>query len=137
VHRILPLVDIPAYLAFYAYALWKHRPGALYILGMAVATVGFVLWLVARAQLGTSFTVKPEAHRLVTTGLYSRIRNPIYFFNLAGATGLFVAMRWYYVGGIFIAAVIVFQWQRAKAEAAVLEAAFGDEYRKYRAQTWF
>ena len=136
-HRILPFIDIPAYLGFYAYALWKHRPGVQYIVGMAVATLGFTLWLVARAQLGTSFTVKPEARRLVTTGLYSKIRNPIYFFNLVGTIGMFMAMHWYYVGGIVVILATAFQWQRAKAEAAVLEAAFGDAYRRYRAQTWF
>ncbi|HTW58805.1 MAG TPA: hypothetical protein VMD99_11790 [Terriglobales bacterium] len=37
---------------------------------------------------------------------------------------------------IFVA-IIPLQMQRAKKEAAVLEAEFGEEYRKYRAGTWF
>jgi protein-S-isoprenylcysteine O-methyltransferase Ste14 len=137
VERLLPFIDIPAYLAVYLYCLWKHRPGWQYSTGMVVAGIGFALWLIARAQLGNSFAVKPEARRLVTTGLYSKVRNPIYFFNLLGTIAMCFAMRWYFYGGLAVIFVIWFQWRRAKAEAAVLEAAFGEQYRNYRAQTWF
>jgi protein-S-isoprenylcysteine O-methyltransferase Ste14 len=37
---------------------------------------------------------------------------------------------------IFVA-IIPLQLWRASKESAVLEAAFGEEYRKYRAGTWF
>jgi protein-S-isoprenylcysteine O-methyltransferase Ste14 len=33
--------------------------------------------------------------------------------------------------------VIPLQIWRAKKESSVLESAFGDEYRSYRAKTWF
>jgi protein-S-isoprenylcysteine O-methyltransferase Ste14 len=46
-------------------------------------------------------------------------------------------MRWYVFGVVYVGFLSLVQWRRAKAEAAVLESAFGDAYRKYRAQTWF
>jgi protein-S-isoprenylcysteine O-methyltransferase Ste14 len=38
---------------------------------------------------------------------------------------------------IFVAVLIVGQTIRARREARVLEAAFGDSYREYRRKTWF
>jgi protein-S-isoprenylcysteine O-methyltransferase Ste14 len=40
-------------------------------------------------------------------------------------------------GWFVLAAVIVAQTLRARREARVLEAAFGDAYREYRRKTWF
>ena len=36
---------------------------------------------IARLQLGKSFAVNPQAKELVTHGLYSKIRNPMYLFS--------------------------------------------------------
>jgi protein-S-isoprenylcysteine O-methyltransferase Ste14 len=47
------------------------------ILGIIVAAVSLVLLVLARVQLGKSFSVTPKAKELVTHGLYSRIRNPM------------------------------------------------------------
>src|SRR5450755_2962081 len=57
-------------------------------LGTALAIVGVGFIAVARYQLGRSFSVKAEAHKLVTTGLYSKIRNPIYVFGMVMITGM-------------------------------------------------
>jgi protein-S-isoprenylcysteine O-methyltransferase Ste14 len=38
---------------------------------------------------------------------------------------------------IVLAVMIVVQVIRARREAQVLEAAFGDAYRQYRSKTWF
>ena len=61
-----------------------HPPTAwtsLQLLGMVLGVIGFGLWTVARFQLGNSLTVTAQAKQLVTRGLYSKIRNPIYFFG--------------------------------------------------------
>ena len=94
------------------------------------------MWTIARFQLGASFAVRAEARELVTHGLYARIRNPIYLFGswvLAGAMLLFGKPVWLLV---FVALIPVQIW-RARKESAVLDAAFGEQYRKYRAGTWF
>ena len=105
-------------------------------IGTALALVGVSFIAVARYQLGRSFSVKAEAHALVTHGLYSRIRNPIYVFGAVAYAGLILVLQkpvlW-----IVMMVLIVVQTVRAHREAKVLEAAFGDAYRQYRRQTWF
>jgi len=51
------------------------------VIGAVIAGVSFPLFALARWQLGSSFSVKAKAGQLVTTGIYSRIRNPIYLFG--------------------------------------------------------
>jgi protein-S-isoprenylcysteine O-methyltransferase Ste14 len=87
-------------------------------------------------QLGRSFSVEAKATELVTAGIYSRIRNPIYFFGALMILGVIVwtgrpILLLIYV--ILIPAQIV----RARKEAQILEAKFGDAYVEYRKKTWF
>jgi protein-S-isoprenylcysteine O-methyltransferase Ste14 len=87
--------------------------------------------------LGKSFTVTAQARKLVTTGLYSKIRNPIYFFGGVAFLGVFIA--WgnpYALGGVAVL-YSAMQLSRARKESAVLEEAFGEDYRRYKANTWF
>jgi|HubBroStandDraft_1064217.scaffolds.fasta_scaffold339098_1 protein-S-isoprenylcysteine O-methyltransferase Ste14 len=106
------------------------------VAGACLMILGLALWLVAQFQLGDSFSVQPKARQLVTHGIYSRIRNPIYVFStilLAGVV-LFTSKPGYLV---IVLAIVVVQIFRARAEARVLEEKFGDEYREYRRKTWF
>ena len=120
-------------------SIWQNAPATwtpMRIAGLCLMIVGFVLWTIARFQLGASFAVTAQARKLVTKGLYSKIRNPIYVFGsfvIAGAILLFG--RPVYL--LIFVLVIPLQLWRAQKESAVLEAAFGEEYRKYRAGTWF
>jgi protein-S-isoprenylcysteine O-methyltransferase Ste14 len=105
-------------------------------LGAAMIVFGFVFWGVAHVQLGTSFSASAQARKLITHGIYSRIRNPIYVFGaiaLAGVVFFFGRLAFFLVF-LFL---IPMQVLRAKKEAQVLENAFGDEYREYRKKTWF
>ena len=90
----------------------------------------------ARYQLGKSFSLRPEAHQLVTGGVYSKIRNPIYVFGAVLIAGIVLVVHrpilW-----LLVLAIVVMQTLRARREAQVLEAAFGDAYREYRRKTWF
>ena len=134
--RVLIYGDIAFFGGMYIYCLFHPRPGWPYITGMIVATAGYTLWFTARAQLGESFAARAEARQLVTTGLYARVRNPIYVFSGVGIVALCLAARWYAFATVFVILNLI-QWWRARAEASVLEAKFGDAYRQYRAQTWF
>src|SRR5258708_15977826 len=51
------------------------------IAGVVIGLPSLALLVLARIELGSSFSVRPKAHTLVTHGLYSRIRNPIYLFR--------------------------------------------------------
>ncbi|MFZ0820524.1 MAG: isoprenylcysteine carboxylmethyltransferase family protein [Candidatus Acidiferrales bacterium] len=131
-------VAIPLILGAFVYLVWSHlnepwpvmRVAAICMIG-----VGAALWALARIQLGPSFSVSAKATALVTNGLYSRIRNPIYVFGSIVIAGLCL----FFERPIFLLVLLVIvplQIVRARKEAEVLEAAFGDAYREYHAKTW-
>jgi Phospholipid methyltransferase len=96
----------------------------------------FLLWAVARIELGRSFSVRAKTTELVTCGIYAKIRNPVYVFGTVFIAGMIL-----WVGRpIWLLALVIIvpvQISRAHQEAQVLEAKFGDAYRDYRAHTWF
>jgi protein-S-isoprenylcysteine O-methyltransferase Ste14 len=106
------------------------------IIGAAIVLLALALITVARVQLGASFSVSAQARHLVTTGLYSRIRNPIYVFAELVFAGAAVFM-WSWWPVVIMVALIPMQMKRARREAAVLQDAFGEEYVAYRQRTWF
>jgi protein-S-isoprenylcysteine O-methyltransferase Ste14 len=105
-------------------------------LGTALMVVGMCGIATARYHLGKSFALRAKAHQLVTHGIYSKIRNPIYVSGAVMLAGFVLIlhrpMLW-----LLFAALIIMQTLRAHREAQVLEAAFGDDYREYRSKTWF
>lgn len=106
------------------------------IVGLAVAVPSFLLFVLARLQLGRAFSVQAKATSLVTTGIYARIRNPIYVFGgLMIVGGIIWADRpWWLL--IFVL-LIPMQLVRVRKEERVLEAKFGDAYLEYKRKTWF
>jgi protein-S-isoprenylcysteine O-methyltransferase Ste14 len=120
-----------------AYVGWQKPPAEwtpVSIFGLILASAAFVLWTVARFNLGNSLAVTAQAKQLVTRGLYARIRNPIYVFGslfIAGFILLLGRPLWL----VIFLLIIPLQVWRARKEARVLEAKFGEQYRAYRAQT--
>jgi protein-S-isoprenylcysteine O-methyltransferase Ste14 len=106
------------------------------IAGVAIGLPALLLLAVARIQLGRAFTLQARATTLVTTGLYSRIRNPIYTFGMLAIAGgaLYLERPWLLLLLLVIAPV---QFFRSRKEAAVLAEKFGDAYQSYKSQTWF
>jgi len=106
------------------------------IIGAVIIIVSAALLLTARYQLGASFAVTAQARVLVTRGVYSRVRNPIYVSGVFLLVGVCMFFQKPYLLAI-LALVIPLQIWRARNEARVLDAKFGDAYRQYRRQTWF
>jgi protein-S-isoprenylcysteine O-methyltransferase Ste14 len=122
-----------------AYLGWTLPPAAwtaVQTVGVCLAVLGFVLWTVARFQLGASLAVTAQAKKLVTTGLYATFRNPIYYFGSLAIAG-FILLIGRPLWLLIFVAVIPLQMWRSRVEARVLEANFGEDYRNYRAGTWF
>lgn len=134
--NIVTLVAIVLGMTFlgieYAHKPWTPMRIAAVIIGLP----SLLLLIVARIELGDSFSLRPKARALVTHGLYSRIRNPIYVFG-----ALVVAAVLLYVNQPLalctLVVIVPLQIYRARQEEKILEAKFGEEYRQYKARTWF
>ena len=135
VKRVLAWGDViffdffAAFVAFRAH--WNLRAG----IGLALAVAGFALWMTARLQLGSSFSVGAQARHLVTTGLYSKFRHPIYLFGFFAYLGVFIMMgKWI----LLVSFLLIYSIEvvRLRKEERVLEQAFGEQYRRYKARTW-
>lgn len=125
----------------FLYLIWAQRGllgpmTPIRAVGMTLAAVGLIGWVTARIQLGTSFSIRPKATELVTHGIYSKIRNPVYVSGTVFLAGLILwAGRPIWL--LILLILIPMQVIRARKEARVLEAKFGDAYRAYREKTWF
>lgn len=107
--------------------------------GASLIMLGNALDLSGYATLFRSFSVVPEARELKTTGLYRFVRHPVYlgqFISQAGVWLVFALAHWFWWS--FYGLFIVLQLWRTKREDAVLERAFGNEFREWKERTfWF
>jgi protein-S-isoprenylcysteine O-methyltransferase Ste14 len=137
--KITPLFVLQFCMVVFAILAVVLRPGewsgARWI-GLAIAIPAAVLLFTARWQLGKSFSVTPQARALVTHGVYSKIRNPIYVFSALMLLGILIALQYRYAF-LLLAVLIPVQVIRAHQETKILEDRFGNEFRKYREGTWF
>jgi len=131
----LPLVLIVVVLAWFFRALGGPRT-VLQWIGLGIAAIGLAGIFLSRYTLGRSFSVRAKATALATTGIYSRIRNPIYVSGVIFWIGMAIILSRPYLL-LLLVILIPIQMRRARTEARVLEERFGEEYREYRRKTWF
>ena len=125
------------FVALFILLVWQHEGiwKIHQLIGLAIMVPSFLLWGLARLQLGESFSIRPQAKALVTRGLYSRIRNPVYLFGGLMSAGLFTFYGNPYLFLIFLI-LVPLQVIRLHKESQVLEDTFGETYRAYKRQTW-
>jgi protein-S-isoprenylcysteine O-methyltransferase Ste14 len=100
-------------------------------LGFTLAGTGLAFWSVW--HLGTSFSLLPQARRLVTTGPYRYVRHPIYL----GGLLITVGEVWLRFSPVVVLLNIVFvaaQLVRLRYEEEILGQAF-PEFAEYRQRT--
>lgn len=135
--NIVTLLVGVSFLGYGAYwIITTHQPWTpLKIAGAAIVVPSFILFLMARIQLGSNFSIQAKAQNLVTTGVYSRIRNPIYVFGALMLVGAALYFKPIFL--LLFVVLIPMQIVRARKEEKVLAEKFGEEYQRYKAQTWF
>jgi protein-S-isoprenylcysteine O-methyltransferase Ste14 len=137
--RVTPFLVLQFCVALLVLALASFRPGVWNTArwaGLIIAILAAIPLFVARYQLGKSFSVTPQARELVTHGIYSKIRNPIYVFSTLFVIGLLLALQ-IPRALVFVPILIAVQLLRAHREAKVLQDKFGNAYQEYRKKTWF
>lgn len=117
-------------------AFWEPPWTAMRLGGLALGIVSFATLIVARLQLGRAFSVRAKAQTLVTTGIYARIRNPIYIFGTLALCGF---VLWANQPRLlfFLVVLVPMQIYRARNEQRVLAEHFGAAYQEYKRNTWF
>jgi protein-S-isoprenylcysteine O-methyltransferase Ste14 len=136
---LIPAVVVPLIvllLCVLVPGVWERPWTAVRIAGSILAVIAYGLVVAARIQLGKSFSVRPQARDLVTHGLYSRFRNPMYVFLDIMLFGLILALPWHWLL-VILPVFVMFQARQARREAKVLRGKFGQGYLDYREQTWF
>jgi protein-S-isoprenylcysteine O-methyltransferase Ste14 len=137
-----------AWLGFFIPLIWVASPAfsfAEYALGTGPLVGGVTclvigLWLFYRshADLGTNWSITLEVreqHRLITRGVYQRIRHPMYLALVLYAVGqALVIPNWVAGPSNLIAFAILFACRVGGEERMMVER-FGDEYAAYIART--
>ncbi len=124
---------------------WCDRHDFLMIDGDAARWLGVMLFAAGGALrlapvfvLGRRFSglvAIQSGHTLETRGLYGAIRHPSYLGLLLMMLGWGLAFR--SLAGVLLAVLMIFPLiARIRAEEALLEEYFGDEYVAYRARTY-
>ena len=106
---------------------WLILPGDI------LATIGLVYSVWGLAYLRRSFSIIPEARRLVTGGPYSFSRHPVYLGEIATAIGVNLATAGW-PGALAVAYFIGAELLRMRWEEGVLARAFPNDYPAYAAR---
>jgi protein-S-isoprenylcysteine O-methyltransferase Ste14 len=106
-------------------------PGAMRWLGLGGIVAGAALAVFALVQLRGVENVD----HLVTTGIFSRLRHPMYLGFILWISGWVIRCG---AAASLVAAILaiasILYWERLEEEK--LEADYGEEYRTYRKATW-
>jgi protein-S-isoprenylcysteine O-methyltransferase Ste14 len=135
VAALLPLVWIatPAF----AFADYRLRPLA-FAAGGGFLAAGLWLFYRSHADLGESWSSEldvREGHRLVTDGIYGRVRHPMYVaFLLFALSGAIVIPNWV-VGPSFLTLWVSVLALRIGPEERMMVEEFGPEYEEYVRRT--
>jgi protein-S-isoprenylcysteine O-methyltransferase Ste14 len=108
---------------------------SLYILGLILSIFGAILDCLALWKLRRSFSIMVEVRPLITSGIYNKIRHPLYAGELLHFLGIALVFNNIIVYGMFVF-LIILQSLRAKLEEKKLNAHFPD-YLIYMKNTGF
>ena len=103
---------------------------------LIASLIAYTLWFTARIQLGNSLTLLAKTDGpFITTGLYSKFRNPIYLFGtISLSTYLLVIHKPKYLCLLFV--LVPVQFVRAFAESNALRRKYDEKYEEYEKQVW-
>jgi protein-S-isoprenylcysteine O-methyltransferase Ste14 len=134
--NLITLASVTIGMVLFAMLASRFSWNAPRLIGMVIALLSFLLLVVARIQLGHAFSVRAKATTLVISGLYSRIRNPIYVFGALMILGIVIWTEQPWLLLVF-AVLIPMQIVRSRKEEEVLTEKFGAAYLEYKQKTWF
>jgi protein-S-isoprenylcysteine O-methyltransferase Ste14 len=132
---VVPLIWIAA--PVFSFAEYQLRTAPF---GAGVMCLVIGLWLFHRshADLGTNWSITLEVreqHRIITQGVYRRIRHPMSSALLLYSVGQVLVIPNWVVGPSNVIVFAILFALRVGAEERMMVEAFGDEYAAYSAKT--
>ncbi len=109
-----------------------NKPEILLVANVIII-ISIVLSIYALGSLGKSFSIIPQARKLIETGPYRVVRHPLYVSELIGVFGLVLAGLTLLKIAMFLL-LVVLQVYRAFQEEKLLANAF-PEYKEYSSKT--
>jgi len=106
------------------------------ILGISITLVGYVLWFYGRYQLGPAYSLLPEARHIVSNGIYSKIRHPLYISQMITLGGVIFFIGDHRLWLLFFYCLIIQVYRKIQEEKLLINK-FGTEYTNYIKTTWF
>lgn len=132
---VLPVLAMATpFLAFADHAL----PPAAFAAGAASLAASLWLFYRSHADLGTNWSPTLEVrenHRLVTSGVYERVRHPMYTAIFAHALAQALLLPNWIAGPAMLVTFTLMFALRFRVEERMMLEKFGDEYRAYMART--
>lgn len=118
---------------------WYHRdtfPPTLNYLGALIMVFGYfgIIRVFQTNQFAATTVYKQEGQVLVTNGVYSVVRHPMYFFGTAYVTGVSLVFGSLF-GLIPVSGVGIFLYRRTAHEEKFLVEEFGEKYEIYQKKT--
>ncbi len=116
-----------------------RREGGLHILFANLMRLGGVyiaaraLWQLRKYSLSI-FAEPVKNAQLTTSGLYKRVRHPVYSGIILWALGTLL-IRVSIARALIFASLVVVLWIKSQREEAMLEALFGSRYARYKLNT--
>ena len=121
----------------FSFAEYPLRTGPL-VAGVVCVVVGLWLFYRSHADLGTNWSITLEVreeHRLITEGVYRRLRHPMYSALVLYSVGQALVIPNWVAGPSNLLAFAVLLALRIRAEERMMGERFGDEYVTYSART--
>ena len=121
----------------FAFAEYALGSGPL-VSGVMCLAIGLWLFYQSHADLGTNWSITLEVreqHRLITQGVYRRIRHPMYLALALYSIGQALVIPNWVAGPSNLIAFVILLALRLRAEERMMVEEFGDEYAAYSAQT--
>ena len=106
---------------------------SLTVIATVIMVAGTAITAAALLFLRRSFSITPEARQLVTKGMYSFVRHPMYLGEILGSLGMVLLAISPFTVSIF-ALFVLLQIKRMDYEERILQQAFPD-YGRYKRQT--
>lgn len=117
----------------------KLLPYFFSYVGIVLMLLGIAIRLTAVLTLKKAFTLNVQTtdeQRLVTTGIYRKVRNPAYTGSIMSLVGTALSLRNWFATVLVLVVSIICYSIRIHVEEATLRERFQDEFREYETNTF-